>query len=50
VDLAESDRGQVADIVDCLRAVLGEALVGAYLHGSAVLGGCAPAVTWTSSP
>jgi predicted nucleotidyltransferase len=39
VDLAESDRGQVADVVDCLRAVLGEALVGAYLHGSAVLGG-----------
>jgi streptomycin 3"-adenylyltransferase len=42
VDLAESDRGQVADVVDCLRAVLGEALVGAYLHGSAVLGGLRP--------
>jgi predicted nucleotidyltransferase len=42
MDLAESDRRQVADVVDCLRAVLGEALVGAYLHGSAVLGGLRP--------
>jgi predicted nucleotidyltransferase len=42
VVLAESDRGQVADVVECLRAVLGEALVGAYLHGSAVLGGLRP--------
>lgn len=42
MDLGESDRGQVAEVVDCLRAVLGEALVGAYLHGSAVLGGLRP--------
>jgi predicted nucleotidyltransferase len=43
VDLGESDRRQVEDVVDCLRAVLGETLVGAYLHGSAVLGGLRPA-------
>ena len=42
LDLAESDNRQVADVVDCLRAVVGEALVGAYLHGSAVLGGLRP--------
>jgi predicted nucleotidyltransferase len=42
VDLAERDPGQVADVVDRLRAVLGEALVGAYLHGSAILGGLRP--------
>lgn len=42
VDLAERDRGQIANVVDCLLSVLGETLVGAYLHGSAVLGGLHP--------
>jgi predicted nucleotidyltransferase len=37
--LAETDRKQVADILTGLRDVLGDELIGAYLQGSAVLGG-----------
>jgi streptomycin 3"-adenylyltransferase len=40
--LAEQDRGQLADIVLALEEVLGSVLIGAYLHGSAVLGGLHP--------
>ena len=38
VALADSDRRQVDEILASLRSVLGEDLVGAYLHGSAALG------------
>jgi predicted nucleotidyltransferase len=38
-ELAEPDRSQAAEVVAILRDVLGEELIGAYLHGSAVLGG-----------
>jgi streptomycin 3"-adenylyltransferase len=37
--LDETDREQVAEVLKALRDVLGAELVGAYLHGSAVLGG-----------
>jgi predicted nucleotidyltransferase len=37
--LAETDRKQIAEILAALRDVLGDELIGAYLHGSAVLGG-----------
>jgi predicted nucleotidyltransferase len=37
--LAEEDRKQIAEILVALRDVLGHELIGAYLHGSAVLGG-----------
>jgi predicted nucleotidyltransferase len=37
--LAETDRKQMAEILAALRDVLGDELIGAYLHGSAVLGG-----------
>lgn len=37
--LAETDRKQIAEILAALRDVLGHELIGAYLHGSAVLGG-----------
>jgi streptomycin 3"-adenylyltransferase len=37
--LDETDREQVAEVLEALRDVLGPDLVGAYLHGSAVLGG-----------
>jgi predicted nucleotidyltransferase len=40
--LADEDRGQLAEIVRVLDEVLGPALVGAYLHGSAVLGALRP--------
>jgi hypothetical protein len=40
--LADEDRLQLADIVRALDDVLGRALVGAYLQGSAVLGGLHP--------
>ena len=37
--MSETDREQIAEILVCLQDVLGHALIGAYLHGSAVLGG-----------
>jgi streptomycin 3"-adenylyltransferase len=37
--LKGTDREQIAHVVETLREVLGENLIGAYLHGSAVLGG-----------
>jgi predicted nucleotidyltransferase len=37
--LEPTDREQIAEVVGALRTVLGTELVGAYLHGSAVLGG-----------
>jgi predicted nucleotidyltransferase len=37
--LAETDRKQIAEILAALRDVLGHELIGAYLHGSVVLGG-----------
>jgi len=37
--LEETDREQIAHVVETLRDALGEELIGAYLHGSAVLGG-----------
>jgi predicted nucleotidyltransferase len=40
--LAEADRKQIAEILAALRDLLGHELVGAYLHGSAVLGGLRP--------
>jgi hypothetical protein len=40
--LADEDRRQLAEIVRALDEVLGPALIGAYLHGSAVLGGLHP--------
>jgi predicted nucleotidyltransferase len=40
--LAESDRRQIEEVVAVLRGSLGNVLVGAYLHGSAVLGGLRP--------
>jgi predicted nucleotidyltransferase len=40
--LADDDRRQLAEIVRALDEVLGPALIGAYLHGSAVLGGLRP--------
>jgi predicted nucleotidyltransferase len=40
--LTDGDRGQIADVVGSLRAVLDESLIGAYLFGSAVLGGLRP--------
>jgi streptomycin 3"-adenylyltransferase len=40
--LADEDRRQLAEIVRALGEVLGPALIGAYLHGSAVLGGLHP--------
>ena len=39
VALGQSDRRQIEDVLGALRDVLGPALIGAYLHGSAVLGG-----------
>jgi predicted nucleotidyltransferase len=39
VSLAETDRKQIAQILAALRDVLDHELIGAYLHGSAVLGG-----------
>ncbi len=39
LDLEESDRRQIADVLAALREVLGKHLIGVYLHGSAVLGG-----------
>ena len=38
-DLQATDREQIAEIVAALHQVLGQGLVGAYLHGSAVLSG-----------
>lgn len=38
----ESDRRLASEVADIVRDVLGEALIGAYLHGSAVLGGLRP--------
>ena len=35
----DSDRQQISDVVAALEDALGSALLGAYLHGSAVLGG-----------
>jgi predicted nucleotidyltransferase len=40
--LAESDRRQIEEVIAVLRGSLGNVLVGAYLHGSAVLGGLRP--------
>jgi predicted nucleotidyltransferase len=40
--LDPGDREQIRDVVEALREVLGDALVGAYLHGSAVLAGLRP--------
>lgn len=40
--LAASDRALAQEVVAIARDVLGEALLGAYLHGSAVLGGLRP--------
>lgn len=40
--IAEADRRLAAEVVGIVRAVLGDAVVGAYLHGSAVLGGLRP--------
>lgn len=40
--LAEADRKEIAEILAALRDVLGHVLIGAYLHGSAVLGGLRP--------
>jgi predicted nucleotidyltransferase len=37
--LTASDREQIAQVVAALQDVLGDDLIGAYLHGSAVLGG-----------
>lgn len=37
--LTESDRRQIEEVLAILRDALGDVLVGAYLHGSAVLGG-----------
>jgi predicted nucleotidyltransferase len=37
--LEHSDREQIAQVVAALRGVLGDDLIGAYMHGSAVLGG-----------
>jgi predicted nucleotidyltransferase len=37
--LEESDREQIAGVVAALRDALGTDLIGAYLHGSAILGG-----------
>src|SRR3954471_8299139 len=42
LQLAAGDRRQLAGIQSALHEVLGSALVGAYLHGSAVLGGLHP--------
>lgn len=39
---SESDRRQLVGVVDALMEVLGPVLTGAYLHGSAVLGGLRP--------
>ena len=39
VDPAETDRAQIDALLRALREVIGEGLIGAYLHGSAVLGG-----------
>jgi predicted nucleotidyltransferase len=38
----ETDRRLASEVVDIVRDVLGGAVVGAYLHGSAVLGGLRP--------
>jgi predicted nucleotidyltransferase len=40
--LADEDRRQLAEIVRALDEVLSSVLIGAYLHGSAVLGGLHP--------
>lgn len=40
--LADEDRRQLAEIVRVLDEVLGRVLIGAYLHGSAVLGALHP--------
>jgi predicted nucleotidyltransferase len=40
--LNDDDRRQLAEIVRALDDVLGQALIGAYLHGSAVLGSLHP--------
>lgn len=37
--VGQSDRGQIEDVLGTLQDVLGPALIGAYLHGSAVLEG-----------
>jgi len=37
--LEETDREQIAHVLAALRDALGDELIGAYLHGSAVLGG-----------
>jgi predicted nucleotidyltransferase len=37
--LQETDREQIAEALATLREVLGDELIGAYLHGSAILGG-----------
>lgn len=37
--LEESDREQVIQVVTALQDVLGDDLIGAYMHGSAILGG-----------
>jgi predicted nucleotidyltransferase len=42
VHLAPADRALAEAVVAIVRDVLGDALVGAYLHGSAVLGGLRP--------
>lgn len=42
MQLAAVDQGLVDDVVAITHDVLGDALVGAYLHGSAVLGGLRP--------
>jgi predicted nucleotidyltransferase len=40
--LDPADRDQLAKVIDVVRDVVGEDLIGAYLHGSAVLGGMRP--------
>lgn len=42
VDRERPDRAQIDALVEGVRAGLGNAFVGAYLHGSAVLGGLRP--------
>jgi predicted nucleotidyltransferase len=39
VALEETDQQQIDSVVAALREVLGQGLIGAYLHGSAILGG-----------
>ena len=42
LELGQTDRQQIAEVLAALRHVLRDGLVGAYLHGSAVLGGLRP--------